>query len=182
MRKIKNFNKILVVDIESTCWEPSKNIDQSEIIEFGYCLLDIRTGEKEKGSRIVKPALTYPLSDFCKSLTNLTDEEVYGSNLTFRGLCDWIKANYRDYTWASYGDYDRVQFERQCRRENVQYPFGRTHLNIKYLFSLFNGKEESYSEADALAYYDLDFEGQAHRGGDDAYNAARVLYELVLCP
>ena len=38
----KNLDKILVVDIEATCWEGSSPENmQSDIIEVGVCLLDI---------------------------------------------------------------------------------------------------------------------------------------------
>ena len=35
--------------------------------------------------------------------------------------------------WASYGDYDRRQFQRQCADAGVRYPFGIRHLNVKTL-------------------------------------------------
>ena len=39
-------NKIIIIDLEATCWEgiPPKG-EVSEIIEIGICLLDTLTGE-----------------------------------------------------------------------------------------------------------------------------------------
>ena len=42
----------------------------------------------------------------------------------------------KDRLWASWGDYDRWQFERACKEAGVPYPFGTSRLNVKSLFSL----------------------------------------------
>ncbi|QYS89362.1 hypothetical protein [Flavobacterium davisii] len=51
----KLLDKILVVDIEATCWEgklPEGMI--SDIIEIGVCLLDVQTGEISDNREILK--------------------------------------------------------------------------------------------------------------------------------
>ena len=82
-------------------------------------------------------------------------------------------------TWASYGDYDRRQFERQCERERVGFPFGPTHINIKNLFALRHGLDREVGMADALKLLSLPLDGRHHSGVDDAWNIARILGVLL---
>ena len=89
------------------------------------------------------------------------------------------KYNTKGRTWASYGDYDRRQFERQCNEQNIPYPFGPTHLNVKNLFAIvYNLKREIGMDA-ALKHLELDIIGTHHRGHDDAQNIARIVSSLL---
>ncbi|WP_026123899.1 3'-5' exonuclease family protein [Nocardiopsis chromatogenes] len=40
-----------------------------------------------------------------------------------------------DRRWASWGDYDRKQFVRQCDDEGVDYPFPPRHVDAKRVFA-----------------------------------------------
>ena len=74
----RSLDKILVVDIESTCWEggyPQRG-QISEIIEIGVCTLDVlKLRREEKCSILVKP-MKSRINDFCTSLTSITPEMV----------------------------------------------------------------------------------------------------------
>ncbi len=53
----KLLDKIVIIDIEATCWEgkPPEGME-SDIIEVGACLLDVNTGEiSESKGILVKP-------------------------------------------------------------------------------------------------------------------------------
>ena len=54
----KKLDQIIVVDVESTCWQDSKPADQeSDILEIGICTLDVALGQRlEKESILVKSA------------------------------------------------------------------------------------------------------------------------------
>ena len=57
------------------------------------------------------------------------------------GACKRLKKEFAsaDRLWASWGDYDRRQFECVCQSAGVAYPFGLTHLNVKTLFAVSMG-------------------------------------------
>ncbi|MEP0850452.1 hypothetical protein NC991_08590 [Funiculus sociatus GB1-A4] len=82
--------------------------------------------------------------------------------------------------WASYGDYDRNQFQKQCQSHSIKYPFGSRHINVKTLFSLIHTLPEEVGMDMALEILKLPLEGTHHRGGDDAWNIATILSRLVL--
>lgn len=172
---------ILVVDVESTCWEGSPPSDQvSEIIEIGLCPVDVKTLTRlEKRSILIKPVRS-EISDFCTELTTLTpDMFVEGGSLA--DAASILKKDYRskDRLWASWGDYDRRQFERDCRNSRVGYPFGPSHLNVKSLFATAVGSDHEVGLDGAYRKLRLSMEGTHHRGHDDAWNIAGLLCRLL---
>jgi inhibitor of KinA sporulation pathway (predicted exonuclease) len=177
----KKLDQIIVIDVEATCWQgqPPEN-QQSEIIEIGICPVDIASGQRlEKESILVKPAIS-KLSPFCTQLTTLTPEQV-DAGISFAEACQYLKKKYltQQRTWASYGDYDRNQFQRQCQLFSVSYPFSPRHLNIKNLLALIYALPQEIGMDEALKLLNLSLEGTHHRGGDDAGNIAQILSSLL---
>jgi inhibitor of KinA sporulation pathway (predicted exonuclease) len=177
----KAADSVLIVDIEATCWEGAAPPgEESEIIEIGLCVLDVATGaRRDRTSLLVRPERSQ-VSPFCTQLTTLTQAEVE-TGLPFREACALLKRQYtaKDRIWASYGEYDRRQFERQCAARGVPYPFGARHLNVKTLFALVHALPAEVGMAEALALAGLPLEGTHHRGADDAWNIARLLAALI---
>lgn len=178
----KKLDQIIVVDIEATCWENSPPPGQeNEIIEIGICPLDISSGKRlKKDSILVKPEHS-TVSEFCTRLTTLTQEQV-NQGISFTAACTILKDKYLSHqrVWASYGDYDKQQFEKQCRSRQINYPFGIRHINVKTLISIIYGLPHEVGMANALELMDLPLEGIHHRGDDDAWNIAGILSELIL--
>jgi len=173
-------DKIVVIDVETTCWEKRQKDQLMEMIEIGICLVDIRSGEiTDRQSILVKPVYS-EVSDFCTKLTTLT-QEVVETGIEFRQACLKLEDEYqtRKRVWASYGDFDTRQFERECRFQKVPYPFGSRHINIKTLFAIKHRLTEEIEIDKALDILGLELIGTHHRGVDDAYNAARILYTLI---
>jgi inhibitor of KinA sporulation pathway (predicted exonuclease) len=177
----RRLDQILVVDVEATCWEgPIPAGEESEIIEIGVCTLDAATAERlERLSLIVRPERSR-VSAFCTGLTTLTQEQVERGT-SFSEACSILRKRFdtRERVWASYGDYDRLQFERQCRSQGVTYPFGPSHLNVKNLFAVIHALSPEIGMAEALQRIGVALEGVHHRGGDDAWNIALILSHLL---
>ena len=173
-------DKIVVVDLESTCWEKRQRDQIMEVIEMGVCLLDIGSGEiTDRQSILIRPVYSV-VSEFCTKLTTLT-QELVETGIRFREACLKLEDEYQSKkrVWASYGDFDRRQFERECRLKQVPYPFGSRHLNVKTHFAIKHRLNEEIDMDKALALLGLKLIGTHHRGVDDAYNVARILYALI---
>lgn len=169
-----------VVDVESTCWEGSPpRGEEPEIIEIGVCVLDVRSLEVRRGESILVRPERSTVSEFCARLTTLTQADVE-QGISFAEACDLLRQRYdsRNHVWASYGDYDRTVFERQCAATGAVYPFARRHVNVKAWFALSHALSREVGMAEALARLGLPLEGTHHRGGDDARNIARILAAL----
>lgn len=176
----KSLDKVLVVDIECTCWETVPRGETNEIIEVGLVVLDTRTLTTVGESIIVKPT-TSTISEFCTQLTTLTPEYVADKGISFSNACMYLTRHYESarYTFASWGDYDRRQFTRQCEREGIEYPFSPTHLNIKNLFALKYKLQKEVGMMEALDIAGISHTGTHHRGFDDAVNITKLLIQLL---
>ena len=177
----KQLDQILVVDVEATCWEGEPPGDQEpEIIEIGLCLLDVRSCARGENHSILVSPQRSTISNYCTKLTTLTQDEV-GSGLSFSEACLLLRESFdsRERLWASYGDYDRKQFKRDCLALGVDYPFGSGHINVKSLFAIVNSLPSEIGLAEAMKYLGFPLEGTHHRGADDAWNIARILGHML---
>jgi len=177
----RRLDRVVVVDVEATCWEGTPPAGQeSEIIEVGVCLLEVATGERsDRRSLLVRPQRS-TVSAYCTTLTTLTQEKVE-TGASFAEVCALLGKDFstRDRVWASWGDYDRRQFERQSLTEGVAYPFGSSHLNVKTLFALTHALSHEVGMDKALEMLQRPLEGAHHRAGDDAWNIAFILSTLL---
>jgi len=170
-----------VVDVEATCWQGQVPPGQvNEIIEIGLCVVDLGTRERVAKHRIlVRPARS-AVSAFCTELTGLTQEEV-DTGVSFEEACRLLDTEHRARArgWASWGDYDRKQFERQCERSRAVYPFSSRHTNAKVVFTESFGLRKRPGMAQALAAAELPLEGRHHSGADDAWNIGALVLLLA---
>jgi inhibitor of KinA sporulation pathway (predicted exonuclease) len=177
----KLLDQILVIDLESTCWEGSPPPGMtSEIIEIGLCVVDVAQLERvEKRCFLVQPVKSV-ISPFCTQLTTLTAGDLADAG-TLAEAAAVLKKEYRGHErlWASWGDYDRNQLQRCCHDQKVVYPFGGRHLNVKTLFAAAHGLAREIGLDGALAQLGEKLEGIHHRGVDDAWNIAGVLCRLL---
>lgn len=170
-----------VVDVEATCWDGAPPCGAvSEIIEIGLTVVDLRAGERVARHRVlVRPARSF-VSDFCTELTGLTQAEV-DTGVGFAEACRLLAAEHQAGArpWASWGDYDRHQFSRQCQATGTIYPFGKRHTNVKTAFTEAHKLRKRPGMAQALRLTGLPLEGRHHRGDDDAWNIASLVLALV---
>jgi inhibitor of KinA sporulation pathway (predicted exonuclease) len=170
-----------VVDVEATCWEgqpPPGSVN--EIIEIGLTVVDVEARERVAKHRILVRPQRSAVSEFCTELTGLTQAEV-DTGVTFAEACRTLARDHEAgmRRWASWGDYDRKQFERQCRASNTQYPFGKRHTNVKAAFTIAYGLRKRPGMAQALEIAGMPLEGRHHSGADDAWNIAGLVLDLA---
>ncbi|MBC8171828.1 MAG: exonuclease domain-containing protein [Anaerolineae bacterium] len=176
-------DQIIVVDIEATCWENNAAPpgEHSEIIEVGVCLLDTHTFEaSQRLSILVRPEHSQ-ISPFCTQLTTLTPEMIAAQGIAFGEACAMLEDRYesRGRLWASWGNYDKRIFHEQSQAMNVRYPFSDHHVNVRKLFSKFEKHKNPPGMTGALEILGLTLEGTHHRGGDDAWNIAKIMGVLL---
>ena len=169
-----------VVDVEATCWEDGPPPGQiSEIIEIGLATVDLAAGQRISRHRIVVRPEHSAVSAFCTELTGLTQREV-DAGVSFVRACQILAADHqsRSRQWASWGEYDRRQFARQCQATGAAYPFGARHINAKAVFTSAYRLRRQPGMAAALRIAGLALEGRHHRGEDDAWNIAALIVHL----
>jgi inhibitor of KinA sporulation pathway (predicted exonuclease) len=169
-----------VVDVEATCWagEPPDG-QASEIIEIGLTVVDLDAGERLVKHKIVVRPQRSAVSAFCTELTGLTQAQA-DSGVSFAHACQILVTEHYSgkRPWASWGDYDRKQFRRQCAHAAFGYPFGEVHVNAKAVFGAALNRGRRPAMASALRIAGLPLEGRHHDGADDAWNIAALILHL----
>jgi inhibitor of KinA sporulation pathway (predicted exonuclease) len=174
-------DKLLIVDLEATCWEnrvipPNQT---QEVIEIGICALNLKTHDiADKQSLLIRPILS-TISPFCTRLTGITAEMIAKDGIAFSEACERLVKDYDapNTIWASWGSFDHNLMTRQCKRTRIPFPFHKKYINLKRLFQQTYGRRLPMNEA--LSALGLTLEGAHHRGADDAYNIARLLVALL---
>ena len=175
---MKTTSRILVIDLEATCWAGHTPENQtSEIIEIGICILDTSSGCITRNEGIlIKPTLS-EVSEFCTELTTITPEMLEQQGVSFSIACETLRSmqDNQALTWASYGAYDKNMVKRQCAQMDIRYPLSEDHINVKELFAQQKNLNRKVGMNGALQILDIPLEGTHHRGVDDAKNIAKIL-------
>ncbi|XZF14535.1 exonuclease domain-containing protein [Chitinophagaceae bacterium MMS25-I14] len=174
--------KILVIDLEATCWEGNPPKGQtSEIIEIGICELDTINGAITKNRGILIKPEHSEVSPFCTQLTTITQEMLDHDGISFREACELLRTEYDawQYTWASYGAYDLRMMQQQYFVRRMDYPLSQEHINVKELFTERKGLKKKVGMSGALHILNIPLEGTHHRGVDDAKNIAKILQRIL---
>lgn len=179
MMNLIQYDYYLVLDLEATCCDQETiKRYQMEIIEIGAVMVAAQNlNVIDEFQTFIKPVRHPALTQFCKSLTSITQEQVDqapGYVEAIALLKQWL-SNYPNAVFGSWGDYDRNQFKQDSKFHNVPFPIAYPHVNLKQLFSETQGLPKRYGMAEALQLAGIELEGTHHRGIDDARNIAKLL-------
>lgn len=173
----------LVIDVEATCAEDNSiPRHETEIIEIGAVIVDATTFDMlDEFQSFIRPIRHPRLTHFCTHLTTIRQIEVDISPtypIVIKKLETWLKP-YRASLFCSWGEYDQIQIERECRHHRVNYPLGVRHLNLKTEYAHRHRLPKQVGMQTALRQAGLHLQGIHHRGIDDARNIARLLPYIV---
>ena len=174
----------IIFDLEATCQVDNKDFDM-ETIEIGA--VAVGEGLVVKGSFdiFIKPVINPVLSEFCTELTHIKQSVVDNAqsfDAAYDIFFDWLNnlktnSNLIFYSW---GDYDKKQLEKDCRRNGFNSPWEiYPHINLKKaLCKHLNIKTKGVGRM--LKILGLDFEGVPHSGIADAKNIHRIWQHVIL--
>ncbi len=187
------WQKMLIIDLECTCFRDDDAdkpagwtaATHQEITEMGCVIVNLPERRIETSKSFLVQPVEGPMGVFCRELTTLTFDDVKNQptlETSIKDLKAWCKENKFDIgsmPWASWGDYDRVQFFRETARKHIKYPFGRAHNNIKGMFSMMLGRKKGFGVGTAADIIGRPFVGTQHRGIDDAQNIAEIFLHVL---
>ncbi|WHI48251.1 exonuclease domain-containing protein [Microbulbifer sp. EKSA008] len=175
---------LLIVDLEATCWNDRPlSVGVMEVIEFGLVLTTLDGEILASHSQFVRPMINPKLSKFCSELTGIKNSMV-ASAPDFRestSLLNLWLSHYEYQAWASWGEYDWKQIKVELIRHGCAPDFfAKPHINLKAVWQEKTGKKRRSGLGSALQSLGIVFEGQQHRGVDDARNISRILPYLTI--
>lgn len=159
---MKDLSKLLVIAVKPSF---ERNIrvlknELSEIVVFGL--------EKNKHPYLIQ---SYKIRTVF-SENNKEEPEA----LPFYKVCNELE-RYSQFVWASWGDFERRQLERQTSVNDM--PLNVSHINIKTLYSLKRGLLEELSVYEALALEEILIVKQETRTMTTALAASLILDKLI---
>lgn len=185
------YRYLYCVDLEATCDEVGESDasrpllvvpDQMETIEIGLVVIDLETLEfVDEFQRFVRPQINPLLTDFCRTLTSIQQADVDSAG-TYAEVVQELGAliaQYPNAAWASWGDYDARQLERDagfaaCPSLLEALP----HFNArKWHAGLYDNRPKSLKQT--VEAMGLVWHGTYHRGIDDARNVASIVKEML---
>jgi inhibitor of KinA sporulation pathway (predicted exonuclease) len=189
MAGTKKLDHMVIVDVESTCWEKDRDRpvgQSSEIIQIGCTVVDIKAHTISDPSGIyVKPQYS-TVSKFCTDLTGITQEMLNTKGVTFNEACQTLllASDSTQVPWGSWGDYDKRMFNSDCTKKGYWYPFGNgalndRHFNIKTMFAIAYKLDREVGMVEALNILGLPLEGKHHDASWDSWNIARIFLKLL---
>jgi inhibitor of KinA sporulation pathway (predicted exonuclease) len=188
---IAPYRYLYCVDLEATCDEVGESEsprpvavapDQMETIEIGLVVIDLETLEVvDEFQQFIRPRINPVLTDFCKQLTSIQQADVDNAG-TYVEVGHELRAfiaRYPDAAWASWGDYDARQLERDAGLAACPSLLsGLQHFNVrKWHKGLYDDLPISLKlTVESLG---LVWQGTYHRGIDDARNVASIIKEML---
>jgi len=182
-------NSVLFLDLEATCNEVrGEKIKYSlhEIIEISCISWSI--GNEAHDYKIfhkyVKPQVNPVLSDFCTSLTGISQRQVEESDefpVVVGQFKDWLNSlniDLRSTKYVCFGFWDvQKALPRNCLFHQLDIPEPFIYLdNLVNFRELFGQKVKNRPTGlpEVLSYFDLKFQGRLHSALDDVKNLHQV--------
>ncbi|XP_074850048.1 3'-5' exoribonuclease 1 isoform X3 [Carettochelys insculpta] len=141
------YDYICVIDFEATCEEDNQPEFTHEIIEFPIVLLNTHTLQIEDTfQQYVKPEINPRLSNFCISLTGITQDHIDKADAfpqVLQNVVEWMRqrelGTKYTYTILTDGSWDMSKFLNiQCRISHIKYPsFAKKWINIRKSYGNF---------------------------------------------
>lgn len=184
------YDYICIIDFEATCEEGNPPEFIHEIIEFPVVLLNTHTLQIEDTfQQYVRPEINTQLSDFCVSLTGITQDQVDRADIfpqVLKKVIDWMKlkelgTKYK-YCILTDGSWDMSKFLNiQCQLSRLKYPhFAKKWINIRKSYGNFYKVPRSQTKlAIMLEKLGMDYDGRPHSGLDDSKNIARIAVRML---
>jgi inhibitor of KinA sporulation pathway (predicted exonuclease) len=178
---ISGTRRIVVVDVEATCWKKGIFSRKKETIEIGAVLLRLDRRDHSKWPEFqtfVRPLKLPRLSSFCRELTGISQEAVDAAPSfpeALKQFLEWAEPLDR-VVLASWSHYDVWQLDLDLESHELpklEFPF----LDVKKLAAQIIGAKNFEETARELAPDCVEM--PRHRAIADAHRTARILRRLL---
>ena len=166
----------IIFDLEATCWK-QRDQGPKETIEIGAIKLDSTGTIAGEYQTFVRPIVNPVLSEFCTTLTSITQQDVDQAPSFDQAIQDfktWVGVAQENYILCSWGFYDRKQLRQDGDRFGQETSWTNRHISVKHQHHKLAATQRPLGMATALLKEGFELEGTHHRGIDDARNIAKV--------
>lgn len=166
----------IILDLEATCWSERKSGNVSEIIEIGAVKVNDKNEVISEFNEFIKPKLNPELSDFCKQLTSINQDDIDNADFfesVIQRFQNWINID-EDFFLCSWGFYDKNQLIHDCKLNKIKTNWLNNHISLKHQYTSIKGTKKHVGMGTALKIEKMNLDGFHHRGIDDAKNITKI--------
>ena len=182
----------ILCDLEATCFAKWDRAHRglfdfrpfNEIIEIGAHVTTFQDDfltVNDSFHALVHPFINPILSQYCKDLTNLSQELIDQSSLfplVYMKFKKWVQ-QFPEYRIVTWGNYDCRQFVQDCRLHDIDPTFfSRYHFSLKHAYMKIRNKGKYCGLKSSLEREGFHFEGTPHSAMADAWNMQHLLHEF----
>jgi 3'-5' exoribonuclease 1 len=171
----------IIYDLEATCWLGRPPHGVNEVIEIGAYKVNELGEDLGVFSRFIKPTVNPLLSDFCKKLTSIKQDDVDRAK-NFIGVIqdfqDWIDMD-EDYLLCSWGKFDIQLLKNDCMLHKLETDWLDHNLNVKGQYHDIKGEHKLTGLKNTLKNEGLEFTGIHHRAISDAENLGKIFIKYI---
>ena len=173
----------IIFDLEATCWEAvSEKRGDQEVIEIGAVKFNIMGEDVAEFEQFVKPSDFPVLSEFCKNLTSIKQEQIDnapGFEDAMQNFRNWIGFD-EDFILCSWGDWDKHQLKNEAKRKKLELSWVLKHVNLKDQYRKIKMLRRGLGMKKTLLKEKINLAGTHHRGIDDAQNIAKIAQQILI--
>jgi 3'-5' exoribonuclease 1 len=172
----------IVFDLEATCWMGYPPNGANEIIEIGALRFNAYGEDLGTFNRFIKPTVNPILSPFCKSLTNISQEDVNKAQTfpyVIRDFINWGDLYSEDTYLITWGENDKKFLLDDCRLHKIDGDWIENHINLKHYYRNLKRMDKYIGLKGAVAMEGFDFDGKNHRGIYDAMNLSKIFLKYI---
>ncbi len=175
----------IIYDLEATCWQYDFEArgKREEIIEIGALKINEKGEIIARFESFVQPSFDLELSDFCKSLTSISQEQVNEAPYfpeAVKGFKEWIGLGENtNYLLCSWGSFDKSALFNNCRMHGLESDWVKQYTNLKNQYPRIKRIGREMGLKRAVAAEGFEFEGIAHRAISDAENLAKIFIKYM---
>jgi inhibitor of KinA sporulation pathway (predicted exonuclease) len=179
-----DIKQMIFFDFEMLCSDNGMAYDMMEAIRLGAVKYDLETESITYFDRYIRPENQEPLSDFCKALTGIDDQDLvdaYDFATVFEEFLAWVggvkKSRY--FSWSP-SDLTRLKIDAEKHEIPLRTitKIEKRYIDFQAIFKKRVAKG-NVSVEDALALYGLEFIGDKHHPMYDAYNTLRIYLQFL---
>lgn len=176
---IRRADKILVFDLELTCWDGTPPDGMfPEIIQIGWCFLNPKTGERSGRDMLYVKPENSTISTYCTDLTGITPADVRRGQSLAITSARMTNMGMKQYATAVYGD-DWDCVKKECEFANCDMFLSDECIDVATLTKLAFNSYKNVGLRRAVEAFGLPWEGQEHSADWDAWNTAGLLGAML---
>lgn len=172
----------IIYDLEATCWRGRPPHGVNEVIEIGAYKINQLGDVLGVFNKFIKPTVNPVLSDFCRQLTSITQNDVDKAKTfphVIQDFQDWINIYDEDYKLCSWGKFDIQLLKNDCKLHKLEYEWLENNINVKGQYHEIKGEHKLTGLKNTIKHEGMEFTGIHHRAISDAENLAKIFVKYI---